>query len=485
MRELLNKQHLRQLELVEYLSYNTCTIADVMKEFSYHIQTVQSYIYEINRIIAPLEIRIDEKKVASIYYPENYSIEYIYSRFIYESSEYELLEKIFFDETKSIDEWAEELFLTSSTLRRSINRMNIELKKESISIEGKKLMLAGNEAKIVHFMVRLFLEKYVDNEVPFNSKQLKAIEILLKYYTKNKSISLNFKDYEIIKNLVLVSIVRVQNQHYVYNHEQDLTKYNNRILKSKMVNLIFKNLFKLELSDELIYRFTYTITSGEYLSAFDDIHAISKNKIKVIENVKMIEEIVDQIQKMLEIPIKNREHLVLSLYNEYAMQYGKNFILYDFSKEFTLSLEKLFPNVTLILKKMLRPLSLTGEEWEIFQYIYLFATHCESFFNIIRTREKKVKIALFSTNDLEYLKFLKEEIYLKFSYHFEVEILNDYSIKDFKLKEYDFDIVITNISGLKFENYLTLCFPIFPQQENWVMLHEAYEKIIKQNNEKK
>lgn len=485
MRKLLNKKHLKQLELVEYISHKPCTLSEIMNEFSYHIQTVHVYIFEINEMIAPLELRIAENKVVTICYPDNYSIEYIYSRFIYESTEYELLEGIFFDETKSVDEWAEKLFLTSSTLRRIINRMNIELKKESIHIEGKKLALVGDELKIVHFMARLFLEKYVDNEVPFDSKQLKALKLLFKSYTKYNKTILNFKEYERIKSFMLASIVRVQNKHYIYDKETDVTKYSNRISKSKIAKLLFKNLFKVELNNELVYRFTNAIISGEYLSSYNDLLTISKNQKKVIESLIMVEEIVNRIQNELKIPIINREKLVLPLYNNFAMQYGKKFILYDFAKEFTLSLEKMFPNVTFMLKKLLLPLCLTEEDWEISQYVYIFATHCESFFNVIRTREKKVKIALFSTYDLEYLKFLKEEIHLNFSYHFEVEILTDYSISEVKLKDSNFDIMITNIPGLMFENSLTLCFPIFPRQENWVMLYEAYEKITKQNNDKK
>lgn len=485
MRKLLDKLHLKQLELIEYLGYKTYSMDEIMSKFHYHVQTVNVYVFEINRIIAPIEIKIDENKQLSIYYPENYSIEYIYSRFIYESTEFNLLENIFFDETKSIDEWAEKLFLTNSTLRRLVKRMNEELEKESIYIKGKKLAIIGNEGKIAHYMTRLFLEKYVDGEVPFDSKQLKAVNVLLKYYAKYNKDILNLKDVEIIKNHILISIIRTKNKHYIYEEEMTIDKLKTRLVKSRIANSLFSKLFGVDLDNQLIYRLTYIINSGEYLSSYKDLEDNVTNKEEISQKVYKIEGIVNKIQNEFGLPVKNKENLVFSLYSEYAMQYGKNYILYDITKEFTISLEKLYPETVIKLKELLLPLCLTEETWEISQYIYIVVTHCESFVKTIRTREDKIKIALFSTYDIEYQEFLKEEILLNFSYHFEIDILKEYPIKKIGEKKPDCDIIITNMSGLSYDGLVTLCFPIFPQMENWENLYRAYGKVLNKKNEER
>lgn len=485
MRKLLNKQLLKQLELIEYIGYKTYSMDEIMNKFQYHIQTVNAYIFEINRIVAPIEIRVDDKKQISIYYPNNYSIEYIYSRFIHESIEFKLLEYVFFDESKSIEKCANKLYLTSSTLRRIINRMNIELEKMSFSIEGKKLAIVGDEGKIGHYMVRLFLEKYIDKEVPFDSKQLKGVNLLLKYYAQYDTSILNFKDFEIIKNHILVSIIRTKNKHYIYDERVNIDKFNNRIVKSKTVRTIFIKLFNVELDNHLIYRLTYIVTSGEYLSSYKDFENNSKNKKEVEKKISKIEGIIYQIQKELDLPLKNKENLVFSLYNEYAMQYGKNYILYDITGEFTLSLEGLYPEAVVKLKQALMPLCLTEESWEINQYVYIFVTHCDSFIKTIRTREDKVKVALFSTYDLEYQEFLKDEIELNFSYHFEIEILKEYPIKNIDAQKPNCDIIVTNIAGLSYDGIVTLCFPVFPKMENWENLYRAYGEVLSKRNKEK
>lgn len=480
VKRILAKSQLRQLSLIELLDSQNQTINFISRELGYNRKTLAKDIFEINECIAP--IKIEQRDKLYLTYPKNYSVRHIYHCFLKKSVEFELIERIFLDETKTLDEWAEELFLAVSTLRRMIVRINKELKREGIMIAGPNLYLKGKEHRICNFMVYLFLEKYPEVNVLFTLKQRQIIYILVNYYSKYDPRLLNHKRFKISVAIVMVSIIRVKNG-YPLIKSKKLDYLTKRILRSKKVQLIFKKYFNSELTSDALYRINYILVSGIYAVSYEQVIEIIATDDELRKKFVSIEQAITEIQTNIGVPIRNKEDMILMMFNISRMQYGKSYILYNENLVLDKFFWKQYPKLIKIMSSSLEKICMSDDkEHELNEYIHALIIYWLYPFKSSMKRNSTLKIGLFYDYDLEYMKVIEQEIYLHFPSLFTVVLLHGSDISSIKNRSYDCDIYLTNISGLIVPGVDVLCFPILPQAEDWLKLYSSYQKI---QNEKR
>lgn len=96
MRNLLNKQSLRQLELLEYLYDNSWTTLDAAcQTLGYSKMSIRNDIQFLNQASKNFTIKTSKKQGILLSFPINYSRTCIYSFVLTNSIEFKLLETIF------------------------------------------------------------------------------------------------------------------------------------------------------------------------------------------------------------------------------------------------------------------------------------------------------------------------------------------------------------------------------------------------------
>lgn len=189
--------------------------------------------------------------------PQNYTVEYLYETILSNSTEFKIIETVFFDKTHTVDSLAEKLYLSTSTVRRLIKRINEALVSEDFSISLTPLKIVGNETNICNFIIYYISEKYTGRKKPFSRIQLNVLDKMFISATKSNGHTVNFPQIEKLRIWIMVIIIRLQNG----NHTDVYTPFSEDVDLSALENPLFKNLFKLtfkvELTDEVIFRLFY------------------------------------------------------------------------------------------------------------------------------------------------------------------------------------------------------------------------------------
>lgn len=96
---------------------------------------------------------------------------------------------LIYDETKTVFELAEELYISSSTLFRLIKKLNLSLADYYVQVQTNPCkLISENEESIRYFYISYFSERYNNLEWPFKTINQTIFEQLLTFIAK-KTIS--------------------------------------------------------------------------------------------------------------------------------------------------------------------------------------------------------------------------------------------------------------------------------------------------------
>lgn len=97
MKNILSKSQFRQLQVIELLYSNQATsIIKLSKKINTSEKTLRQDIQELNILLAPSRIDISSISGLSLQLDTKMSIESIYSLFLFKSTEFLIIEHVFF-----------------------------------------------------------------------------------------------------------------------------------------------------------------------------------------------------------------------------------------------------------------------------------------------------------------------------------------------------------------------------------------------------
>lgn len=204
-KSLLSKQHGRQLKLLEFFSKNTHGTAEILRDLTNcEHGTLKNDIEILNTYINPSVIKYQNKQFCLIL-KGNMNYFSLFSKLLQNSLEVSIIEAIFFEKNCSFNSLAVKLFVSNSTLRRIINKLNESLKEEDIFIQFQPMEIIGNEKKIRRFISTMLFEKYYGSFPPFSESEKKFAFDMLKILPDN----LAFKSKK-LDTFFLVSMSRIK-----------------------------------------------------------------------------------------------------------------------------------------------------------------------------------------------------------------------------------------------------------------------------------
>lgn len=145
MKEILSSRSKRQLELMELLADNDwVTFTTASKSLSVPVKTLKSDIIELGALLAPATIESSKKYGIRLASNFGFCKTSIYQKFIKNSVEFQLIEKIFLHNFVTVIELANDLYTSVSTIKRIVIRVNQLLQIEGFTINLKKMQLIGD-----------------------------------------------------------------------------------------------------------------------------------------------------------------------------------------------------------------------------------------------------------------------------------------------------------------------------------------------------
>lgn len=466
MKKLLSAKDSRVLIMIESLKEDSVSISKLMEMTNVSLKTMHSDIEYVNTLITPIKINKNENSILSLYIPKNYAINYIYPKILENSVEFLLLEKIFFNEEYTINILSEELFISPSSLRRIISRLNNVFSRLNISISLSPLRVIGNESSIRNFYIQYFLEKFPNGVYPFNDFQKKVLDLLINYYTKKNDISLNYTDLEKLRISSIVALIRMKNNHYLDFKPKINSNVSSISENNSLLNRSFKSVFKIPLTKAVIINIVPFLFNGKFFFSYDQLVESSKTDIEVKKIKANFKLIIEKVSTKFEIPCPNKEMLQVDLCTAYFLNYGPPFVLYDFYTEFINYIKVYNPDLLLYItsqfKKNFKNVNL--EDYHLNNYIYILISHWKDLYLSVENRSKAFTIGIFYNTDFEQNLMVKNILDFKFGNQVKSTVISKRNIQEVINSFPNYDLVITNISDLPYNNIL--CFSSFPTKKD-------------------
>lgn len=486
MRDILSKVELRQLELIEYLyENNTSTLNDLSLISGSSRKTIRHDIQELNGKISPSQIIISKDSGTFLQLDTHTSIEYIYSQFLFSSTEFLIIEYIFFQKYKTLDDLADALFISLSTLRRLINRINQSLRPCNFKIDSQKIDLIGDEKLIYNFIVRYFEEKYRNTTSIFSEIQLNTIDQLIIYAAKEDDLDTNYPYMEKLRLWIMVILIRITNGHsYIPSQEQlDLVKTN--FITNQSINQSFKATFKIDLTNIVFFQLFYCFFDKNYCRNLEELTLLAKKNDEVNIFIHSLTSFLEDIAETLSIEIENKEELVLNLFNLTPLNSGKPFILNDKYRTFITSITHDYSHFyDFITDTVSRNLLNVGIDWDedaINTFSYMLITNWNGLVQQIENNIKVFSVGLFFETDMGHVNMLREQLTYYFKNRLTFTIIDKLTLSEFKNETKNYDIILTNLFSLDISNSIVIVLSRTLTPSDLKNIDNTYLKLLHQS----
>ncbi len=154
-----DKQYKRQMRLLNYLKkvHSSVSITELSRELSCSAPTLRSDIKSLNlKMPENFVIKYQEREGVTFTYPEWSSIDFCIMDLAKQSLSFQLIDNIFRQRNFSFLQAMEQLFISESTLRKTIHHMNQVLKEYQIAISPVDLQFTGRETDIRFFLFSFY-----------------------------------------------------------------------------------------------------------------------------------------------------------------------------------------------------------------------------------------------------------------------------------------------------------------------------------------
>lgn len=488
MRNILSTRDQRYLTILESLFNNdSLTLTELATITKSSTRNLQNDLKTISLLIDPMTITTSLREGCFLTYPDNMNIDYLYRIILKNSLEFNLLELIFFEKHERLEDYADSLFVSLSTLKRMIKHINKTTKKAGFYINTTPLILTGDERALSSMLFNYFNEAYLVTELPFPKIQLEALNKIIDYVMRKNAGYLNFPDIVMLKVSTLISLVRLKNNHYSKTVDTIPQILDTSILNNVMIKQIIRSVFKIELTPATLQRLFYQFANGRFAHNYKHLEDLGANNPKVSIAIANIKQFLTTISKDLEIPLENKEELTLVLFNVNNMIIGESYILYNKKLIF---IENFIQNTPYIADFIYQGLNKAAylirdfKQYELEELTYIFITHWKGFADKILTLKPRYSVGIFMDSDIEHSEFIATILTNLFKEDFSFHVMSSLSFSDALKDATAFDFFVTNISGLPQGSVPGITISLYPTPNDLKKIALAYTNLSKKNKKK-
>lgn len=485
MRHILNSNTLRQLSFLEALfaTQNWQPVDSFAKELGCSSRILRSDLLAINELYHPFHINVSQKNGILLEYPQNYSIDFIYAAILENSTEFQLLELLFFNDALTLDDLTEELYISSSSIHRTIKKINSTLAPLGFTIATSPYELKGDEAAIRFFFIHYFYERYLGTTSPITIEQQTTIDHLIKLLAQTLSINLSFPDLKLIRLTIATGIIRIKHGH-IQKYQLETSEHPIFQLLLKQTDAIqqLANQFQLAIQPDDLIDLFYFFLRDDYALTVDYLYQVlvpANPQIKEI--VQTIETSLNSLSHRLSIPLENKEFLTWEIYNVQRVFLIDNFILFNKKKAFRQNALAEYPLLIPLLRSELVKLTAVMEhkwtESALDEVLYMILIHWPNLNNKLEQFYATISIGIFCDYDTEHSDFLGQLITFHFGNSINITILTAQTEREALVEKQHYDLFITNLSCFDPDDAHVICINAVPTMHDWKNIQQNIKRI--------
>lgn len=492
MRELLKANVRRRLELIEQLmaSKDWSRFSDLANTLNSSVRILKEDVAYLRQ--SYLSITIESSQLGiRLNQESSSSIKDVYRYVLKQTLAFQLLEVLFFDETLSLEDLANKLYSSPSTIYRTINQLNdYFIEHYDCYIETSPCRFVGNETNIRLYYKAYFSESSTLMEWPFKdideSTINKAFDIILSFVPHD--LDMDFAYYEQIKPVVMVNLIRYKNGHYIET-SQDKSDVFKRIVHVFKFFIPSTKLKKLpDINDHYIYQvFSPYIRKGPAYN----IKQLNKMKAKnneVGDALRYLEFSLINLASNLNISI----NIDLILFGVYNTSFGENeiptasFILHDHIGIFLQKVRQFSPAILQQFHEFIEGFrQRLGKKADINKtnlLVYTLFNYWDNLFSDLHKKNNQITVTLLSQHHHTHAKVIQNLFEFTLSSDVSISIYDQPAISVDRLNDLDTDLIISNFRLLDGVNKESLIIQDFPSPQDLSLINSTIQRIRDQKS---
>lgn len=327
MRRLLKDTEARRLALVEFLTdkHTWVTIAELSEYLNCSQRVIKDDLAFLRSTQQAFSIK-SSYHGNRIEYGTNSSINRYYQYVLANSTIFQVLEAVFFNQKIKPYDLQEKLYMSQSTYYRLIRTSNPILKEIfNIELDVYTANVVGDEASIRYFYYVYFSEKYSSLEWGFDNINEHALRDLIKLGLRLIEQSLSYSNFSYIKLMVAVNLTRYHSDdlntidpgetliELIWDKVPPMTPHLYEILKE----------LNIHLSKEMILDIFGLFIHKDFIYGYKQLEQLIANDSTMARNLTFVSQLLDDLSLKYSVPINNKQEVLWFLHN---IAYNEGFI---------------------------------------------------------------------------------------------------------------------------------------------------------------
>lgn len=476
MKNLLSAKENRQLALLEVLiEKKQCTLSYASQRIGYTERTLSDDVKQINNYIAPSKI-ITKNNGLSLSIPLYSSSREIYSNFVKYSREYQLLLFLLEHEPKTLEDFADSLYLSASTVKRTISQLNVILQEYNIKIESSSIRLIGDERAISLFYTAILNETNYASNYFLDDTQITILSNLCKLAAKKLHFKLNYPDLIKLVLWTYVRIARICHGHLLNEEEPAKNTAFPFDIEQPLADAFF-SLFGIQLDENVMGDiFSFFLHRG-YARSMDDIRKIIQASPTHKTIYEQIEKTLRQIASYLGISTDETGDLFVDLFNILQISKVPLFELYSknkiFNEMFREKNEFIYHAVSSAVSEFFPQLS---NENEYHAIVYILLTHWPKLVDRAYETASSVRVGILFDSDVEHAQLVPDILNIDSDIKINIVILSPIPWVEYDSVLQNVDVLVTNIPEFSSVSSAVICVQEYPSEQDSENVSNAIKK---------
>ncbi|AMB99747.1 hypothetical protein AWM75_07125 [Aerococcus urinaehominis] len=452
MHELLKLQDQRHLSLITLFYYNQqpLDLSYLAQEMNLSERTVSELITETNNRYTYLTIQARPDQSLELLFQEGINIDSFFHDLYAQSTAYQLIEYIFFNEACSINDLEKQMTISRSSIQRTLSQIRSVLQANfSITISRSPYRLEGREADIRYFYTHYFMEKYEGSNWPFTFN-LQDFDDLIQDVALEINYNDYFIDYRHLRFYIAVNFFRYQAGHLT----EDFTDKAEQVIEQLSPQVLdrLQQFFGQAMTPALAKQIFGRHVARDFYYTIAEMHEkLPQNNYYSQLNAMFVQQ-MDLVCQEFNMTLANRDLVILEMHNSYFLNTNpgnRKYILHNHSAIIISDLRQHYPKVIDLLITSYQ--NVPASKRNLFRIdralhqiiVSSAATVWEDFFYQIQAQLPKVKIAIINIARLAHIHIIKENLNYWFGQAIEFVTPNQLHYGQDQMVTIDADIIIS------------------------------------------
>lgn len=486
MEELLRSNELRRLRIAEtlYTKDDWMTISDLAKELNVSTRILKYDIDNFTNLFDDFTIETSHYGIR-LQFHNNKSLKTLYKNVMEQSTSFQLLETLFFEENYSTFELADVLYLSQSTLYRMIEHINDVVSSYGFQIETNPCRIVGDEQSIRSFYTVYFYEKYTRLDWGHKAYD-EEIDQFLYFVLGVVNCDIDFALFNIMKLMTTVNFMRYKHQHLLPVDQFDFNTDELFPLFATHTDslLYFEEQLQIQFNIEVINQiFSPFVFKNYSISQERLVHKLKTYK-EAAYYYELLSDCLEEVANTLQIPLANKDDIIFGVINAIAMKNfdpRSGFVLHNRNKLFVGSIKEEFPDFYELLYEgmgiFLEKAGLKKSDDVKYYLIYITYSIWKSLTLNLRKRSDNIRVLIVSNRHPAHSKMIKDYIEYELSDHLIIDIFDDLYLTETILEELEYDFIVANFPLPTLKSKNCICIENIPSFQDLTKIRNEIDEI--------